>query len=242
MKVRVWHIIVFVAAFLVFAAASAPASFFAPQRSEAFSYEQVGGSVWAARLQNVRLGSYSARELSWRVFPLDLVQGKARVPVWIQDGGIEGDGMLLANWEGDRRIVINTLRLDGAHLGEIDLPGETSLRDFDVFFEDGRCARASGRGESDVLQGAGERLGWPGPRLAGEAACDGDDGRIVMSGVNELGDQASLEVRLSANGAVQWRFDVQSTRPEPQAALAAVGFSPDGEGMAMRGEGRWLPF
>lgn len=242
MKVRLWHIAVFLIALVVFAGASAPASFFAPRPSETFAYERAGGTVWRARFENVRLGPYDARAMSWRLSPLDLVQGKARLPLTFEDGAIEGEAMLLANWHGDRRIVASSLRLEGAALGSLHLPGETTIEGLDIFFDGGRCAQAAGSVQSDVLTRAGAALGWPGPPLAGAAVCEGEDGRILLSGVNGLGDQVTVSVDLRGDGAVLWRARVQTTTPEAAAALAAAGFAPDGDGLVKNGEGRWLPF
>lgn len=242
MRFRLWHALVFVLALAIFAVARAPAAYFAPQRPGVFTYDSASGTVWRAAFEGVRIGPYQARTMTWRLSPFDLVQGKARLPLTFSQGTIEGEAMLLANWRNDRRLYVSTLRLEGAPLGAVLAPGETHIRELDVFFDDGNCAAAAGQLESDVLVRAGQALNWPGPPLSGGAVCDGEDALVRLTGTNEAGESVAALMILSGDGAAQWRISVQTDRPETEAALAAAGFARGPEGLGRSEEGRWLPF
>jgi hypothetical protein len=243
MKIRIWHLAVFIVALVAFAVAFAPAAIFVPQRPGALTYERAEGSVWNARFQRVRIGPYSADSASMRLSPFDVVQGKAIVPVELRDGTIEGSLMLLGNWHGDRRLAAQNLRLQGISLGRLQAEGEVLFRGLDVLFEDGVCTRAQGRVETDALVRAGGSLNWSGPPLVGSASCDGDDARILLSGANELGERVNLRANLRSDGAASWRLSVQGARPQTEAALVAAGFTRGvADGALGYGEDlRWWP-
>ncbi len=244
MKIRLWHVIVFVLALVVFAVAWAPAAVFVPQRPGQLSYDRAEGTIWRARLSGVRLGSYAAATATWRLALLDIVQGKAIVPVQFSDGDIEGTLTLLGNWHGDRRLAVQNLRLDGLALAQRGrLAGETRINGLDILFEDGVCTRALGRIESDVLQRGGQALGWPGPALAGDASCDGADARILLTGANEQGERVDVRIMLKGDGAATWRAAVLTQQPATVEALLAAGFNRSAaDGSLGYGEDtRWFP-
>jgi len=243
MKIRIWHIVVFVLALAVFAVARAPAAFFVPQRPGQLTYASAQGTVWDAELRGVEIGQYSVGAATWTLSPLDLVQGKAIIPVTLSDGDLEGGLMLLGNWHGHRRIGIENLTVNGLNLRGVYLPGQTQFFGLDVLFEDDACVRASGRVTTDVFERAGQAIGWAGPSLAGTASCDGDNARILLSGANPQGERVNARVLLRPDGAASWRVTVQTERSETVAALNAAGFSRGAaDGLLGYGEDtRWLP-
>lgn len=243
MKIRIWHIVVFAVALVIFAIAGAPAGFFFPQRPGEVTYARAEGTVWNARLEGVHVGPYAAERARWTLSPLDVIRGKAIVPVDFEDGTIEGRVTLLGNVQGDRRIAMPHLRLQGLTLGELSLPGETRMNGVDILFEDGVCTRAQGRAASDVLMRAGQAIGWLGPSVAGTATCDGDDARILLTGANSVGERVNVRIVLRGGGAASWRISVQTGRAETIAALNAAGFTRGvADGALGYGEDtRWLP-
>ncbi len=243
MRIKPWHIALFVVALMVFAIARAPAAFFLPQRPGALNYSDAEGTVWDAQLSSVALGPYRVASATWRLSPIDLVQGKAVVPIALRGGDLEGDLMLLGNRHGDRRVGVSALRVNGLPFAGRMLPGETRFQGLDILFEDGACARAHGRVESDVLVRAGESLGWAGPSLAGNAACEGNNARIALMGATEGGERVTALILLMPDGAASWRLSVFSRRDQTLAALSAAGFTRSAaDGTLGYGEDtRWLP-
>jgi hypothetical protein len=242
MKIRIWHVIVFVVALVIFAVLMAPAAFFVRQHPGAFTYARVHGSIWNARLEEVQLGPYHAETARWRIAVLDVIQGKVRAPIDFEQGTIQGRVMLLANFSNDRRIFIPTLQLEGVDMGPRGAwPGEVRISNLDIFFEDGVCAAAQGAVYSDVFVRAGETLGWAGPPLNGVAACEGNDAVITVNGRNSAGEQVVGRMLLRGDGSGAWRVAVQGAQPETAAALIGAGLE-QGDGEIGYGEDmRWLP-
>ncbi len=244
MSFRLWHAVVFVVALVVFAAARAPAAFFAPQRPGAFTYDGVQGTIWNAQFNNVLLAGYPVRVVSWRLSLADLLQGKLAADVSLVDGAIQGDVRLLANWRGDRRILAPRLDIEGASLSPgLTLAGATQVRDLDIVFLNGKCSEASGALNSDVLTSNAQVLGWAGPPLTGAAGCRGDDGIVALVGERD-GESARAEIAFRGNGDAEWRVDVATATQTVEAALIGAGFArdPGQAALAAKGTMRWAPF
>jgi hypothetical protein len=244
MKIKLWHIAVFTLALIVFAVARAPASLVAQQRPGQLTYARAEGTIWSGQLHDVVIGGYRAERASWRLALLDVVQGRAIVPIDFENGEIEGRVVLLGNIGGDRRIAAQPLRLQGLRLNEgVVLPGETTFYNVDILFEDGRCVRAQGRIVSDAFVQGGQALGWNGPNVEGRPRCEGDLAEILLTGANEAGERANVRVLLEGDGAASWRVSVLSERRETNAALAAAGFAPGVADpvLGYGGDTRWLP-
>ncbi len=243
MNIKLWHIVVFVLALVAFALARAPASVVVPQRPEAFTYVRATGTVWDATLEQVRIGNYAVDTLTWRISALDLVRGKLIVPLRLS-GEIEGDVTLLANWEGDRRIVVRRARLQGLPLGAVVLGGETQIEGLDIFFENGVCATAAGQMRSDVIARAGQALRFVGPDLAGVAVCEGEDAVIQLNGQSADSGRVSATMRLRGNGGGDWRVSIEGASDEAVTALGAAGFERDDAlgALVKREDLKWLPF
>lgn len=241
MRIRIWHVVVFVVLLIGFALASAPAAFVASFAPPEFTYARAQGSVWNGRLEGVRTRGLQITTLSWRISPFDLLQGRVIAPLQLT-GDVEGDMRLLANME-DRRLMADQLRINGLPLDNVMLAGTTEIEALDIFFVGGACRQATGTIRSDVLQQSSQALRINGPPLAGEARCDGEDALITLVGQNAGADQVNIVMRLRGDGGGEWRFAILSASPEVQAALAVAGFQPDaGTGQLVRNEElRWFP-
>jgi len=241
MRIRIWHIAVFVVLLIGFALASAPAAFVASFAPPELTYARAQGSVWNGRLEDVRIRGLQIVTLGWRISPFDLLQGRVIAPLQLT-GDVEGDMRLLANME-DRRLMSNHLRVNGLPLDNLVLAGTTEIEALDIFFVGGACRQAAGLIRSDVLQQSSQALRISGPPLAGEARCDGEDALITLVGQNPAADQVNINMRLRGDGGGEWRFAIQSGNPEVQAALAVAGFQPDAStGQLVRNEElRWFP-
>ncbi|MGE3248969.1 MAG: type II secretion system protein N [Hyphomonadaceae bacterium] len=243
MRIRVWHVVFFLAALMVFAALRTPISFLAPSREGGFSYSRAAGTVWAARFEGARIGGLDAGEVDWRLSLRQIFTGRLDARARLSGGAVTGEVTLLANFENDRRIVAPSLEIAGAAFDRLALAGETRIEGLDLYFEDGRCMTAAGRLTSDVLTRNGETLFWRGPPLQGRARCDGADALLPLDGADETG-VLNAAIRLSANGAGLWRVEARTAREEVAAMLTGAGFSPlaGGQGATRQGRFRWLLF
>lgn len=241
---RLWHILIFLLVLVASGAAFAPMQVFAPQKPGLVTYEGVSGSIWSARFTGLRLGPFPAGQGDWRLSLFDLVQGRLVGDLALAGGAMEGQGRILANRRGDRRVAAPRLILKGLPLGRAGLlPGDTSVTDFDITFQKGKCTGASGQITSDVFSSNRDLLGGFGPTLTGQARCAGDAAEIPLAG-REGETGVAILVTLRANGAAQWRASVDGAKPAMVIALAAAGFRPDpGSGaLTVSGDMTWLPF
>jgi hypothetical protein len=230
MKIRIWHIVVFVLLLAAFAIASMPAAFVA-SRLEGLVFQRASGSVWNGRLEGVQARDFEIDSVQWRISPFDLIQGKVIAPVQLA-GDIEGEVRLLANAK-DRRIMADQLRIEGLPLDNLHLVGVTQIEGLDLFFDDGVCRTAEARVTSDVLERSSQALGIHGPPLSGEARCDGDDALIVLGGGTPPGDRVDVVIRLRGDGSGEWRLAIASQTSEVQAALSVAGFRYDANAAAL---------
>jgi len=242
MKIKIWHIAVFILALVIFAMIMAPAAFFVRQQPDSFRFARVSGSIWDGRLDAVEVGPYRAETARWRISALDVIQGKVRAPIDFDSGTIEGRVMLLANVQNDRRIFIPTLRLDGVDLGTQGAwAGEVRISNLDILFINGVCTAAQGAIYSDVFVRAGETLGWAGPPLNGSAVCEGEDAVVSAIGRNALGEEVNTRVVLRGDGAGSWRVVVRNPQPATAVALAGAGLQAEDGEFGYGEDLRWFP-
>jgi len=240
--IRLWHILVFALALLVFAIARAPIALVA-SRVDTLAYERADGTIWQARLSGVRLAGLDAGEATWTLSLVGLLNGKFVAAVTLDGRDVKGQAQLLGNLQGDRRIVIPTLALSGANLGPgFQLAGETQLANVDLFFRRGQCATALGEGKSDVLTRNQALLRWEGPALAGTAQCEGAWAQLpLIGGGNE--ERVIVALGFRGDGAGEWQVRVETAREGALAALAAAGLAPDPRGgISKSATWRWFPF
>jgi hypothetical protein len=239
---RLWHILLFFAALVASIAAFAPMQAFAPQKPGAFTYDSVSGSIWRAKFSGVKLGPYQAGHADWRLSAFDLAQGRLDGRAAFAGGAIEGEGRVLANRRGDRRITAARLTLKGLPLGHMMLPGEATVTGLDLTFQKGQCTRADGKFSADVLVMNRALLGGFGPPLQGQARCVGDAAEIPLDG-QQGNTRVSILITLRANGDARWRASVDGATREAGLALAAAGFRPTESGtLIVAGDMTWLPF
>jgi Type II secretion system (T2SS), protein N len=228
MSIRHWQFLFFLVAVIGFGVAFAPASLIAPKRENGFTYAHADGTIWDARFDHARLGPLDVGALSWRVELGALLQGKFVADLDASGGALVGKATLLANWRGDRRVMAQSVKLQGAPLSPtVTLAGETTITGLDLYFEKGACKNAQGAVQSDVLARNPDVLRWNGPPLGGQARCDGEDALVALTGATAA-DSVQTSLKLHANGAGAWRAEVRSANTTAQAALAAAGFALSG--------------
>ncbi|MEZ5995729.1 MAG: type II secretion system protein N [Hyphomonadaceae bacterium] len=239
---RLWHILVFLVALVVFGAARAPATLVARQVPGVFTYERIGGTAWAGRVEGVHVGPFQSDALNWRLSALDLLGGRAAVSAGISGGDLDGEGRAAAALGGRRSLRIPRLRIAGGRIGAAALSGATEVSGLDIAFASGACAHAEGQINSDVLAQSGRALNFNGPTLTGAAACDGDDALVRMTGENSDAALVDMTLRLQPDGGGTWRIAVAGAGADAQSALAAAGFqaSPNSGQMVMSGDFRWF--
>jgi Type II secretion system (T2SS), protein N len=241
MSVRAWQLVFFVLALAGFGVAFAPASLVAPSREAGFAYTRAQGTIWNARFEGARLGPFNIGALTWEVSFADLIKGDFKAKLAASGGALTGDATLLADWRGDRRIIAESVALEGAPLSRTQtLAGLTTIQGLDLYFVRGACRSAKGAAKSDVLERNPDVLRWSGPQLAGEAACEGPAARIALEGANGP-ETVRASVLVHADGAGAWRAEVHSANTDAQIALTAAGFaqSPQASAGVMVKEAAW---
>jgi general secretion pathway protein N len=189
---------------------------------QAMSARAVEGSVWAGQLVDARLGGAALGDLSARLLPLALAQGRVEARL----AGAAGAGTLVLAAAGGTGVRGLSARLDavlaaaGAPVAQAQSAGLTAL------FRRGRCVRAGGT--------LAATLGAPVPsraRLAGQARCDGD--ALLLPLAAPSGEALTLRVRADRSYSAELRLPAV----EP-GTLAAAGFAPAPGGAVLMVEGR----
>jgi hypothetical protein len=238
---KLWHVIVFVIALVISGVILAPAAILVRQQPGLLEFERAQGGIWNGQLEGVRVGPYQAERARWRVGFGDLLQGEVHAPIVFDSGTIEGQITLSADIRNGRRISIQSLRVEGVQMGSRTWPGEVQVRHLDIVFTDGVCTSARGAVSSDVWLRARANDARAGPPLSGEAACEGEDAVITMSGQSALGEQGIGRMVLRGDGTGAYRMAIQDARPETTAELEAAGFHLAGGEVGFGEEIRWLP-
>lgn len=196
------------------------------------SARDISGSVWASRIEGLRIANVDIGTVQAGVSPIQLLVGRARLNVARRLGkpdDIQGAVGVTANSFGVDDVTAS-LPLGGL-FGPMPVSA-VSLTDVSVRFANGLCANAEGRVRADILgtlPGLSLAAG-----LSGDAACEGAD--LVLPLVSQSGMEV-LTVRITADGRYVARFTIKQPQPALAGTLMTSGFrsTPQGQVLTVTG-------
>lgn len=195
---------------------------------------QVGGSIWAGRMEQARMGGVDLGTIDVGLKPLPLLLGRARFGFARAPGG--GPEPLSGAIDiGPGRRVIDGLSGSVLAGDWSELPIEKVTFDqLSAHFSDGQCRAASGRVQVTLavrIAGIDLRNG-----LSGEARCEGRALLIPLIGQSGM---ERMTLTINGDGGYAARFGVNATDPITAAALSAAGFTATAEGYYRTVRGRF---
>ncbi|WGM37653.1 type II secretion system protein N [Caulobacter sp. NIBR1757] len=227
-------LILFVAAFLLAMIAFAPLSLALGAAKGRLTADRVEGTLWAGRLTGARLAGLPLGTVKTRTQILPLLTGAVRLRAEARGGAFAGQGLLLA--AGSRTgadevsglLALDRLGFAGPVSGALKLDKAAAV------FQRGQCRQAAGKATAQ-LGGTG-LLAQP-VTLAGAPVCSA--GRWVLPMAGEA-QGLRIEARISLDGDGAWRSELIliPTDPAMGQALAAAGFTQDGDRWRRATEGR----
>jgi len=198
----------------------------------------ISGSVWHGHLTAVHWGkpgeaALDLGDIDAALAPLPLLLGRAQMHFTRAGDGTQMpplDGRIESGW-GARSISGLTGSVAGS--GGLALPIERiEFADVAVRFDGARCSAASGRLRVMLvlpIPGLEMRHG-----LSGTARCAG--GRLLLPLMGESGMER-ITLSVAGDGRYAARLSIRSTDAILSAALAAAGFAPGPDGLAMQMRG-----
>lgn len=200
------------------------------------SARAVSGSIWSGRLDEVAAAGVPIGTAEARLSPFELLIGRARIDV-SRPADAAGAGPLSGAVTVSRNSlgvadVTATVPLAAA-LAPLPV-ASVSLSNFNVRFDGGACARASGTARAALTGSiAGVALAQG---LSGNASCDG---RFVRIPLTSQSGQERLDFRVAVDG--EYVADLIAVQPASDriAALAALGFEAVPGGYRLRTSGRF---
>jgi len=201
-----------------------------------FAFERGGlaaraatGSVWNGALQEARIGPVALGDVGARLHLLPLFLGRARLAIEGTDpqAPLRGAATVTRGGVGFDDVT-GAFRL-GAPAAPLPI-ASLELRDLSAGFENGRCARAGGR----VLATAAGEFAGLAARLGGNVRCDGEALLLPLASPSGM---ERLELRLFADGRYRADLIVRSGDGAVRTRLAAAGFRPAGNALAIRVDG-----
>lgn len=227
-------LLIFAAGLMIMLFAVAPLSAALSWAGAPVTASRIVGSLWSGRLEDAAIGDLPLGTVKARLEILPLLTGAARLEAEASGGAFVGKGRLVS--AGRRRgadRVTGMVALD--RLGFAGLAdGALKLTDVVMLFGNGRCIKAAGKGAAQV--GGSGLIARP-IALAGVPACI--DGRWVLPMAGEA-QGLRVEARFSLAGDGVWRTELIliPTDPAMGQALAASGFTQDGDRWRRTLEGR----
>ena len=223
-------LIVFVAAFLVMLVACVPLGAVLSWSGLPLTAQRVEGTLWAGRLTGAAVAGQPVGTVRTRLEVLPLFGGVVRLRTEAK-GPFTGKARLIA--AGARQgadQVTGVVALD-----RIGLPNASiRLDNVTAAFERRRCLRAAGKARAQV--GGSGFLPQP-VELTGAPACIEGRWTLPLAGETQ-GTRVEVQLGLLPDGA--WRSEVIliPTDPALGQALAASGFTQDGDRWRRVSEGR----
>lgn len=192
------------------------------------------GSVWDARLTDVRFGGLALGDLDAAVSPLALLLGRARIAVDGRDPLRPIHGAASLSRHG---VAIESMT---AHIatGALFAPVPVAAIDLDtvsVRFRDGQCESADGRVTATLASGGIAGITLP-TTLSGPARCDA--GSLVVPLVSQAGTEG-IALHIAGSGSYRADLSLQPGDPQAAARLLAAGFTQQGAAYRLSVEGRF---
>ncbi len=225
--------LLFAAAFAVSAASAVPMEFalglFRGQNT-AIAARAVTGTIWNARMQDLRIDGFRAGNASVRLDPISLMTGTRRLDISsargaaiLVDGGLMGAEHVRAS-------------IAGSELGLPFMTGGTvRLDDVTLLFQNGNCRAASGRIATDAFSVFSKGL-----ELAGNLRCEDAAAIADLSGRNDE-TEISLALRIQSDGGYRAETRVRNASPAGREALLLAGFDQIGGDLVRADQGRMGP-
>lgn len=190
----------------------------------------VQGSWRQGQASMLSVGAYRLGQVETRWKPARLPDGEAAFDVRLSGPGLSARAELARSVTGAAMALREgSVRLDVAGFpGLADrvraVGGSVALSGADIAMDGGRCVRAAGRVETDVLARAQDVYGWTGPVLTGDITCE--NGQIVMplAGQTPGGDRFTAEARLGGAGLQSAFARVETADPQLIQILTFTGF------------------
>jgi len=223
-------LIVFVAAFIAMLIALIPLSAVLGWSSLPLAAERVEGTLWGGKLTGAAIAGQPVGAVKTRLEILPLFGGVLRLRTETK-GQFTGKARLIsAKTRMGVDLVTGVVAVEG-----LGLPDATvRLDNVTAAFDRGRCIRAAGKARAQV--GGGGILPQP-VELTGVPVCI--DGRWTLPLSGETGG-TRVEVQLGFSPDGSWRNELIliPTDPALGQALAASGFTQDGDRWRRVTEGR----
>ncbi|MGA1342596.1 MAG: type II secretion system protein N [Hyphomonas sp.] len=204
-------------------------------RNQEIGWTSARGSVFSGRIEGLSVKGTEYGTADLRLVPAALTQRQMTYEVdWT---GPKGIGSSRVTVRGADQIELTDYEID------LDLAafarsarwveksgGRMKLQGTQLSFTNGRCAQATGRASSDVLERNRDALGAGWSPLEGELRCE--DGALVVPLLSENTSGTRFGAVLKAAPGVRTRFEarISGKISRPMAfALPLAGFARDGE-------------
>lgn len=225
--------LLFATAFVVSAASAVPMEFalglFSGQNT-AIAARAVTGTIWNARMQDLRIDGFRAGNASVRLDPLSLMMGTRRLDI----SSARGEAVLVdGELKGAEHVRAS---IGGSELGlPFATEGTVRLNDVTLLFQNGNCHAASGRIATDAFAVFSKGL-----ELAGNLRCEDAAGIADLLGRNEEAEVA-LALRFQSDGGYRAETRVRNASPARREALLLAGFDQIGGDLVRADQGRMGP-
>lgn len=203
--------------------------------SRGVSARSIEGSVWSGTIRDLRLGRLSLGDMDARLSPLALLNGE--IVLGMTRAGDSADPTPLAFDLGSSGTML-TLRNATGEVPASDLLAPLPVRSValdgvTIGFDGKACSQSSGAVRVNIEQslfGITLQRG-----LSGTLRCDGTELLLPLKGQSGL---EQMDIRITGDGRYAADFRLDGLSSGMGAALGALGFRPQGDGMAITINGR----
>ncbi|MGH8084940.1 MAG: type II secretion system protein N [Lysobacter sp.] len=201
------------------------------------SADGASGSIWSGRLRSVEWRGQPLGDATLALDPLSLLVGVQRLE--LATSGPSGDTFSADLLRGRRSGLDN---INGQLQLDIDRPlaGLVAHLSFDnasLVFSDGRCQKAGGTVEAElVVPGIEAPI-----RLQGPVRCDDEAGSIALASIPRPGaPRVEATLGIESDGRYRLQSRVQPAGAFTGLALQAAGFRDTPAGLVRIDSGQWV--
>ncbi len=195
------------------------------------SWTHTRGSLWNGQIENLSMDGIYLGRATYRLAPLPLLRGSAKLNLTLVGGSVSGNGDVVASKNSlvikDGKFRANLSSMTNRRAFGLPVNGVADINIAEIHFTRKGCRTADVTVWTDFLSSTARQVNAEGFALEGPARCEGEDLLVSLEGAGNEGN-VQLHFKLRVDMTYDMVALVEPKRRVVADALVFLGFKQSG--------------